>query len=863
MFSTILTSLFRELSMCEWVRRFLGGSPSAPWNDLARFHTLLPYEAYEEESGLFYNADATGFVLKGEPLAGASLQDQGQLAEFFRQKEHLPEGSSLQVLLVASPRIDPFLDTWSRARQEAIYQKLAQQRVSLFRDKAQGLIAPPVFTYHLLISLTFPGWVTDPVNKEHVLQTRNALEQSLGNIGISTYRLDAEDFLHEMRNLLNVTGSLTNESRCWNPHESLARQILAADQCFDVDEEGVRNGGAIWRSYVPKSSPKMWALPHMDRFLGDALSREGGMVCPFWLHYGLTIDQNQSRAKAKVVMRRESLENSMKNKLTKWMGGLPEQHEEADSCLKELNQGERIVFAGLSLMVMTSPQNLPKVESRVRQIWTACGWEASPATYDHLPMLLASLPMTWTMGRERSWTGTFQKELSGFGRDLARMGKAKKTITREAQNLLPLLGEWKGQGAPGMLLYGRRGQVFMWNPFSTALLPRTQHKDSHGQTDHNYNVCIAGQSGSGKSVFMQELMVSILGVGGRVFVLDYGRSFKKTCHLLGGQHIECDVRNPMSLNPFTAIPTGESAEDRAIREETLATLKPILQVMAAPKQGTSDLQNAVLERALRQAWMSEGHNASIDHIHQGLMDMKETYAHDLAHMLYPFTQGGVYGSFFRGPCTAQLNARLVVIETDHLRNHPDLMAVLVQMMILQINQTMARGDRQQPFLIMIDEAWKLLTGKDTARFISEVTRTARKYKGGLVLGTQHLKDYFNEASPAATEAFNCSTWKCLLYQEADAIRGLRHHPQLGSFIGNEFQESLLCSLRSQPPHYSEVAVYGAGLQGVVGRLSLDPFSRLLYSTNPTEYEAVEKQLAAGCSIEEAIERVLDSQKMDA
>ena len=169
---------------------------------------------------------------------------------------------------------------------------------------------------------------------------------------------------------------------------------------------------------------------------------------------------------------------------------------------------------------------------------------------------------------------------------------------------------------------------------------------------------------------------------------------------------------------------------------------------------------------------------------------------------------------------------------------------------------MARGDRQQPFLIIIDEAWKLLTGKDTSSFISEVTRTARKYKGGLVLGTQHLKDYFNVASPAATEAFNCSTWKCLLYQEADAIKGLRDHPQLKAFIGNDFQESLLCSLRSSPPHYSEVALYGADLKGVIGRLSLDPFSRLLYSTNPEEYTAVENEMKKGLSVSQAIENVL-------
>ena len=310
------------------------------------------------------------------------------------------------------------------------------------------------------------------------------------------------------------------------------------------------------------------------------------------------------------------------------------------------------------------------------------------------------------------------------------------------------------------------------------------------------------------------------------------------------------------MNPFSTIPAGDSPAEVSIREETLATLKPILQVMAAPKEGTNDLQNALLERALRYVWQTYKQEGTIDHIQEFLIAREDQVSQDLGYMLFPFTTKGVHGKFFSGPSQASLKGDLVVIETDHLRNYPDLLAVLVQMMILHINQTMAQGDRKRPFLIMIDEAWKLLVGKDTGDFISEVTRTARKYKGGLVLGTQHLKDYFKDSAPAAREAFDCSAWKCLLYQEADALKSLKDHPQLKSFLGNDQQEALLCSLRSKPPHFSEIALFGCGLNGVIGRLSLDPFTRLLYSTNPEEYQAVEEEMANGFEVQEAIERVL-------
>lgn len=64
---------------------------------------------------------------------------------------------------------------------------------------------------------------------------------------------------------------------------------------------------------------------------------------------------------------------------------------------------------------------------------------------------------------------------------------------------------------------------------------------------------VVGRSGAGKSVFMQELMSSTLGLGGRVFILDVGRSFEKTCHMLGGQFIEFSIDKDVCLNPFSGI----------------------------------------------------------------------------------------------------------------------------------------------------------------------------------------------------------------------------------------------------------------------------------------------------------------------
>ena len=83
--------------------------------------------------------------------------------------------------------------------------------------------------------------------------------------------------------------------------------------------------------------------------------------------------------------------------------------------------------------------------------------------------------------------------------DSRRFQKTKTTLSHEPANLMPLQGEWQGTASPGMMLVGRRGQIFTWSPFDN--------------NEGNYNVCVVGRSGSGKSVFMQELLTSMLGHG--------------------------------------------------------------------------------------------------------------------------------------------------------------------------------------------------------------------------------------------------------------------------------------------------------------------------------------------------------------
>ena len=93
-------------------------------------------------------------------------------------------------------------------------------------------------------------------------------------------------------------------------------------------------------------------------------------------------------------------------------------------------------------------------------------------------------------------------------------------LSTTAANIAPMQGEYTGSAVPHMLLLGRRGQPFFWSPFQNAA--------------GNHNVAVFGKSGSGKSVFLQDVCAAMSGAGAKVIVIDDGRSFEHMAKAFGG-----------------------------------------------------------------------------------------------------------------------------------------------------------------------------------------------------------------------------------------------------------------------------------------------------------------------------------------
>ena len=804
------------------------------------------YESYDQASKLFYNRGSVGFVFLAWPLVGTNLLAQGEIDDFLKEDDNLPNGSSLQVLMIGWNDIDYHLTNWANKRKGEVFCELAKKRSAFLSKQAkeQGVIKDTI----LLISVTVPG-KPNPHDMDRRMQ---ALKSCFKAIGLYVSEVDDKGLLAECRKIFSSTAFGDDI----NPYEILSEQILDPDFGLEVQDDIVLKGeDRAFIALEAVSRPSGWRLPLMDLFLGNELRRGEQIKSNYLIHFALVVEQNQAVGKSAQIAKREALQRNIANGMSKWLPDLEREAEDMDSAVSFLQNGDRLVTLHSHIILEDEVSKIKDRVSFTSSMLRRSGFNFKPCKYDHATILLSSLPMQLVEKKP----GLYFDKIAGLNEDIKYLGRGIQSVSSEAKVLLPIVGEWKGDlRSPGMLLTGRRGQIMYWSPFGSALIKSS----SKAMPLENFNLCVAGTPGSGKSVFMQELMLSTLGVGGKVFVLDYGRSFKRSCMILKGSYIEFDLNDPISINPFSELPEDNSPASIEARADFLSSFPSVLATMAAPRFGVNDLQFPMLSKALITVLQEKGAKTEITDIADWLLRQEESYAKDLGNMLFPFTNKGQHGKFFSGKAKISLNTDIVVIETDHLRSVPELLAVIVQIMIVHINGQMVKGDRNQPFLIVIDEAWKLLAGEASGKFIEDATRIARKYNGSITLATQLLTDYFRKESPAAEKVFENSAHKVILKQNPQGLLAMRANPKLEGFVKEDWQLELLQSVHSNPPHYSEAAIYGPNVQGVISRLKIDPFTLLLTSTNARDYEALEELMSKGMSVTEAINETLKTRGVE-
>lgn len=819
---------------------------------MPRLTGILPYLAWQEDARLFAldqggfgerEEHAIGFCIETLPQTGANDEMEKVLASLFVS---CPPGTGIQVSLYGSPHILPTLREQAnllpsnsqdqeegsiQRRHDNIYRHLARRRIDHYlKGTSESIFGHQTYLlrdFRSIISVVLPLDPELPADVDEALRIRESIHATLKSAHLPGRDWGPDQLINFVADFFDhsrLFGGGKAESLKWNaelPLRSQLSNLEIASRVGDGDIRFRKAGGeeSVLQLFSVRQYPRYFRLSGMNYLIGDPYQLALSMPCPFLITMGaVALDYESARTRAQMKAARAT--QSAGSYLAHFQPDLQERKRDWDMVLKAFDSGRTVVGMYHQICLLSRVEDASRSEHSVRAVWRARGFDLTKDFYLQHQALASTLPMTLTPA--------LQGDLKHFGR----------ISTKTADNAVmtsPLIAEWKGTPTPVMTLFGRRGQIVGFDLFDN--------------TGGNFNFAVAALSGSGKSVFVNEMTYRYLGAGAKVWIIDVGRSYKNLCELIDGEFIEFsdERQNTICLNPFSMI-----IDINADMEMVL----PLLAQMASPRESLDNYSYTALGSAIKRVWDAKGRAATITDIYEllqtGRLSNEGEYERDLSRLataLEPYTRHGVYASYFEGEANIQFDKDFVVLELEELKSKKDLQSVVMQLIMYRITQEMYR-DRSRRKLVIIDESWDLMGTGASGGFIEAGYRRARKYGGSFGTITQSVDDYYkNEATKAA---INNADWLFLLRQKPENIERLGKEGKLSL---DEWLKRQLGSVSTEHGYYSEIYIHspmGSGL----GRLILDPFSMLTYSTRAEDYEAIKRLREQGVSVADAIEQLV-------
>jgi conjugal transfer ATP-binding protein TraC len=804
--------------------------------------SLLPYQSWDPKRQLYFNRDSVGFVLHAAPATGLSETDLQVLGGIFREKH--PAGTIIQVSLIADPHVERTLERWLTAdgraapRTDNLLDAMAKNRVnylrqgkwrSLFSDQSSMLRM-----YRLVISYTVPldaahGLDISEASLDATERMRDAFVGVLRSAHINAEVMQPQRFVTLLSGLLNPCDDAPPQLS-YDPLNPLNAQIVDPDTALLLGPgaSSLVHKGVPYTlmSYVVRQFPEMWCGARNDELAGSFTSNTQRMPCPFWLTFVVRVPDALA-SQAMVTNKSARATQMATSPVAKYVPQWQLRKRDWDHVKRLMDNGDELLRGFFQVILLAPEGEEKRCEQELKSTYSALGWKLSKNRYAPLHGLLASLPMGICRDTDRA---------------LEVFGSYRSMTGASCANVAPWSAEWIGTKTPTLLLVGRRGQLVFWDPFD----------NDRG----NYNIACCATPGAGKSFFTQEWIFSCLRAGGLAYVIDAGHSYRNLCEVFGGTYIDFgDAQRQMRLNPFSSI---RSDDDEFLKDQ-MPLLKLLFAQMASHNKPLDQKGNAILERAILQAWQARRNEATVDTVVEALRDNKTEHerlhdtAADIATMLYSYTSKGTYGTYFTGESNIDLDSSFVVLDLDALNRTPDLQAVVLRILMMRITQAMyLSGNKTRRKLCIIDEAWRLMRMGSTGDFIEEGFRVARKHGGSFMTVTQHISDWFQ--SETAKASYMCSDFTCFLRQQSTQVTTAK---EKGYIDDSDGKVALLLGLDTVRGKYSEIAINTpTGI--TVTRLIVDPWTEKVYSTAPEEIDFIREQKRRGVPLMQAVDQLVQS-----
>lgn len=793
-----------------------------------RLASLLRPLAFDPESHLFLlDGRAAAFGYLCTPLNGTSEALQERIKGLLQI--NFPADTVIQMCLFRSPDIESKLDAYRRLRYgkctDPDLSSAVEERIRFLRrhtsdplvtKTAKGALYSNglVCDLKLIISVIVPIKNIQPSEEE--LDELKALtvnvKSAVTTLELAPEQIDADTYLRLMQTLCNWSDNArwkNNRLGLWEKEKPLSCQVFDWDTDIAMSTDDLRLGDRMYcRTLSAKQLPELYYFGSAMHYIGPLDGSDSEVDCPFAVCCNLYFP-DRDELKSKVTRKRQFTVNQAFGPMAHFSPELMDKKLSFDILDESFRKGAKPLLMSFSVLVWGKTAKSCEMNAQnICNAWREKGFTLMVDKYAQIPIFAESLP--------------FNADKD----NVQRLFRYKTLTTEQAAVIIPLFGEWKGTGTPHLLMSSRNGQIMSFSLHDTG---------------SNKNCVIAAQSGSGKSFFINDLIVSYLSEGAQIWVIDAGKSYKKLCEDFRGDFLQFDDSKDIRMNPFELIANYEDEED---------TLVSLLLNMASMKGNLDDVQVTGLKRILNKLWKEKGNTLVVDDLAGALLESEDQRLKDLGSQLYPFTAHSPWGKYFSRGNNVSFKNRLTVLELDELQGRKHLRQVVLLQLIMQIQHEVYLGDRSRKKIVIVDEAWDLLKEGEVARFMEGAYRKFRKYNGTVVIATQSVNDlYENESGRAIAE--NSATM-CLLGQKAESIERVREKKYL------EMSEGLFQQLKTVHTIagvYSEIFVRSEHGTGIY-RLFVDDYAKLQYSTSPEDLAAIKHYTDLGLSGSDAIKAVL-------
>ncbi len=286
----------------------------------------------------------------------------------------------------------------------------------------------------------------------------------------------------------------------------------------------------------------------------------------------------------------------------------------------------------------------------------------------------------------------------------------------------------------------------------------------------NPNGVVLAQSGGGKSYFCKLLITRYLLNDTKVIIIDPQGEYKSLVHRFKGQIIDLSRESETLINPLDLM-----GHDYTEKRLSLMDLMPVM------LGDLSEPQKAFLDKAITNVYKNNAINLDpcswgndppiLGNLLKELTDLarkstqiEKATLRSVINRLDMYVSG-VFG-FLNKSTNIEFNNNLVCFD---LGNMPKQIKPVIMFLVLDYVYMKMKSDLNRKILL-VDEAWTLLSRAEDAGYVLEIVKTCRKFNMGLLLINQEVEDLFN--SRAGKSVLANSAYTMLLRQKPSVIRNI-------------------------------------------------------------------------------------------